>query len=124
MPKYEFITETTMREHNRSKYWIDRDYIKRYYIESNSLQEALNQYIETVNREHYDIISKNAVKNKQPIYIDLPDGEIYQVGYSFVARTLFDKGNYQGWTTQSIELWVTILETHYPNFDEDDFQKG
>lgn len=35
--------------------------------------------------------------------------EIYRVGYVITGKTEFDKGDYTGYSTQYIDLWVTVL---------------
>lgn len=52
---------------------------------------------------------KNALKNKSEMFADLSDGSIKQVGYVITGKTEFDKGDYTGYSTQYIDLWVTIL---------------
>lgn len=39
----------------------------------------------------------------------LPGGSVKQVGYVITGKAEFDKGDYSGWSTQYIDLWVTIL---------------
>lgn len=34
---------------------------------------------------------------------------VKQVGYVITGKAEFDKGDYSGWSTQYIDLWVTIL---------------
>lgn len=80
MNNYIFKTTTTMKEYNNKKWWIDSD------IE----------------------ISKNALKTKQDMFVDTPDGT-KQVGYVITGKSDFeDRDNYR-WSTQYIDLWVTIL---------------
>lgn len=116
--KYLFKTDATMKEYNCKKWWIDRDIIKDKIIIANTPQKALEKYIEEINKEHYDIVSKNAIKNKQPIYKDTEDGAI-QVGFCITASMDFDKGDYRGWSKQFFELWVEILELKDIDFEEE-----
>lgn len=105
---YLFKTETTMKEYNRSKYWIDRDYIaKDIYIKADNVDSALCQYVEQINNDYGDIISKNAVKTRQAMYIDTKEGETKQVGYVLTASIDFDNDHYK-WTKQFVDLWITI----------------
>lgn len=54
-------------------------------------------------------ISKNAIKNKSEMFVDLSNGGAKQVGYVITGKTEFDRGDYSGYSTQYIDLWVTIL---------------
>ena len=54
-------------------------------------------------------ISKNAIKNKSEMFVDLSNGGVKQVGYVITGKTEFDKGDYTGYSTQYIDLWITIL---------------
>lgn len=116
--KYLFKTNATMKEYNRKNWYIDRDYIRDKIIDAESFKIAFDKYIEEINKEHYDIVSKNAVKNKQPIYIDTKDGGAKQVGFCITASTIFDKGNYRGWSKQYFDLWVEMLELKDIDFEE------
>ena len=73
------------------------------------MKNALEIYRERVNEKYYISISQNAMKNKSEMFSDLQDGETKQVGYVITGKTEFDKGDYTGYSTQYIDLWVTIL---------------
>lgn len=108
MRKYLFQTITTMKEYNNKKWWIDSDIIRDKYILAENLKEALEKYRESVEENEYILISNNAMKNKNPMFVDATDG-IKQVGYVITGKTGFeDRENYK-WTTQYIDLWVKIL---------------
>ena len=66
-------------------------------------------YPERVEEKHYITISKNAIKNKSEMFVDLSNGGVKQVGYVITGKTEFDKGDYTGYSTQYIDLWITIL---------------
>ena len=106
---YIFRTQATMKEYNRKKWYIDSDIISKKRISADSLEDALEIYREQVEEEHYISISKNAIKNKSEMFVDMPNGEAKQVGYVITGKTEFDKGDYTGYSTQYIDLWVTIL---------------
>ena len=59
--------------------------------------------------KHGITISKNAIKTKSAMFVDMPGGSVKQVGYVITGKAEFDKGDYSGWSTQYIDLWVTIL---------------
>lgn len=106
--KYLFRTNATMKPYNHKKWWIDGDIIPHIRVNADSMGDALKQYRATVTDKHYIEISDNAMKNKQPIYYDTPDGDAVQCGYVITAKSDFrDDDNYR-WVTQYIELWVTI----------------
>lgn len=82
---------------------------KRQYCES---RESIAYYSGLNGLEIKGIeygISKNAIKNKSEMFVDLSGGGVKQVGYVITGKTEFDKGDYTGYSTQYIDLWVTIL---------------
>lgn len=110
-----FKTTSTMKEYNARKWYIDSGIVPEIRITAANLREALEQYRETVENKHYISISANAIKNKNPMYIDTPDGEPKQVGYVITGKTDFES-NYK-WVTQYIDLWVTILTVIDTDFE-------
>ena len=78
-------------------------------INADSVENALEIYRERVKEKHYISISKNAIKNKSEMFADLLDGSVKQVGYVITGKTEFSRGDYSGYSTQYIDLWVTIL---------------
>lgn len=107
---YIFKTTATMKEYNNKKWYIDGGIVSDMRIEANSVENALEIYRERVKEKHYIDISKNAIKNKSEMFVDLSNGGgAKQVGYVITGKTEFDKGDYTGYSTQYIDLWVTIL---------------
>lgn len=106
---YIFKTTATMKEYNNKKWWIDGDIISDMRINADSVENALEIYRERVEEKHYISISRNAIKNKSEMFVDMPDGGAKQVGYVITGKTEFDKGDYTGYSTQYIDLWVTVL---------------
>ena len=98
-----------MKEYNNKKWYIDGDIISDMRINADSVENALEIYREQVKEKHYINISKNAIKNKSEMFVDLSDGGAKQVGYVITGKAEFDKGDYSGYSTQYIDLWVTIL---------------
>ena len=98
-----------MKEYNNKKCYIDADIISDMSINADSVENALEIYRERVEEKHCVTISRNAIKNKSAMFVDLPDGGAKQVGYVITGKTEFDKGDYTGYSTQYIDLWVTIL---------------
>ncbi len=106
---YIFKTTATMKEYNNKKWYIDGDIISDMRINADSVKNALEIYRERVKEKNYITISKNAIKNKSEMFVDLSDGGTKQVGYVITGKTEFDKGDYTGYSLQYIDLWVTIL---------------
>ena len=106
---YIFKTTATMKEYNNKKWYIDGDIVSDMRIEADSVENALEIYRERVKEKHGITISKNAIKNKSEMFADLSDGSVKQVGYVITGKTEFDKGDYTGYSTQYIDLWVTVL---------------
>ena len=77
-------------------------------INADSVENALEKYRERVEEKYYVNISRNAIKNKSEMFVDTENG-VKQVGYVITGKTEFDKGDYTGYSTQYINLWVTIL---------------
>lgn len=110
-----FKTEAGMKPYNRKKWWIDSDIVKEARIYAVNLEAALKEYVEIVKEKFGVEISNNALKNKQPMYVDTKYGE-KQVGYVITGQTDFENGNYK-WVKQYIDLWVevlSIIETTFP----------
>ena len=106
---YIFETTATMKEYNNKKWYIDGGIVSDMRINADSVENALEIYREQVEEKHYINISKNAIKNKSEMFVDLSDGSVKQVGYVITGKTEFDRGDYSGYSTQYIDLWITIL---------------
>lgn len=106
---YIFKTTATMKEYNNKKWYIDGGIVSDMRINADSVENALEIYRERVEEKHYINISQNAIKNKSEMFADLSDGSVKQVGYVITGKTEFDRGDYTGYSTQYIDLWVTIL---------------
>ena len=119
MPTYRFETSTTMKPYNNEKWWIDSGIVRPVEVQAETLTEALNLWRNIVTERDYIEISRNAIRNKQPMYRDYNDGRTEQVGYVITGKTEFDKGDYTGYCSQYIELWVSIYIIEAPNFEEE-----
>lgn len=106
---YIFKTTATMKEYNNKKWYIDGGIVSDMRINADSVENALEIYRERVEEKHYITIFKNAIKNKSEMFADLSDGSVKQVGYVITGKTEFDRGDYSGYSTQYINLWITIL---------------
>lgn len=115
MKEYLFKTTATMKEYNNKKWWIDSNIVRDKYINAENLNEALEKYRNLVEEKDYITISNNAIKNKNPMYVDTTDGNAKQVGYVITAKAEFQDDNYN-WSTQYIDLWVSILTIEETEF--------
>lgn len=109
MAEFIFKTTATMKEYNRRKWWIAGDVVTEKRICADDLSAAIEEYRERVQNEHYISISAHAIKNKSPMYIDTKSGECKQVGYVITGKTEFEDRDAYRWSSQYIDLWVTIL---------------
>lgn len=109
MNSYIFKTTATMKEYNNKKWWIDPDFIREIHVIAENMNEALEKYREIVSEKFYTEISKSAIKNKSAMYIDTKSGEQKQVGYVITGKTEFEDDSRGRWSTQYIDLWVTVL---------------
>ena len=116
---YLFKTHAQMKPHNWDKYWIDSDIIPSHEFTADDLNSAIEQYRKWTDHCFGVEITKNAVKTKRPIYRDFEDGTTRQVGYIFTGKSLFDKGDYTGFTEQYVDLWTSILIVSYPDLHDE-----
>lgn len=118
MNNYIFKTTATMKEYNSKKWWIDSGIVREIQVEAENVKQALKKYREIVMDRDYIEISENALRCKNPMYIDTPTEEAKQVGYVITGKTEFeDRENYR-WSTQYIDLWVTIITVIDTEFEE------
>ena len=116
--RYRFETTATMKEYNYKKWWIDSDIVRPVIIEADNLKTALQRWRDKVRERDCIQISNNALKSRHPMYIDGKDGEPVQVGFVITGKTEFDKGDYSGYSTQYIDLWVTVQIVTIPDFEK------
>ena len=83
---YIFKTTATMKEYNNKKWYIDGGIVSDMRIDADSVENALEIYRERVEEKHCIIISKNAIKNKSEMFVDLSDGGAKQVGYVITGK--------------------------------------
>lgn len=105
---YILKTKARMKEYNDKKWYIDTNIISDMSINADSVGNALEIYRDRVEEKYNINISRNAIKNKSEMFVDTDNG-VKQVGYVITGKTEFYKGDYTGYSTQYIELWVTIL---------------
>lgn len=107
MNKYLFKTTTTMKEYNNKKWWIANDIIPNMTISADTVFEALNKYRDEVNKKTCITISNNALKTKNPMYIETKDGD-KQIGYVITGKYDFQDDDSYKLSTQYIDLWISI----------------
>lgn len=73
---YIFKTTATMKEYNNKKWYIDGGIVSDMRIDADSVKNALEIYRERVEEKHYITISKNAIKNKSEMFVDLSNGGV------------------------------------------------
>lgn len=108
MNTYIFKTTATMKEYNRRKWWIDGNVVTEKRVIAENLKAALDQFAELVEEKHYVTISRNALSNKSPMFVDGANGEPVQVGFVITGKTDF-QDDFGRWSGQYIDLWVEIL---------------
>lgn len=107
MKTFLFNTTATMKPYNYTKWYIDTGIIRPVTIKAENINAALKEYQHIVSEKYYVNISNYAIKNKEPMYKDTPEGDAIQCGYVLTASTDFDN-DHAGWVKQYIELWVNI----------------
>ena len=105
-----------MKEYNNKKWWIDPDSIREMRIQAKNIEDALLKYKYMVFFDARIDISDNALKTKEPMYVDTQDG-VKQVGYVITGKTYFENIDNYKWSKQYIDLWVTILTVVDTDFD-------
>lgn len=114
--KYYIRTQTTVKERDRGKWWMDSDMICPKTIEADSLPQLLELYREAVS--DMVSISDNAVKNKNAMYVDLPNGGYKQVGYVITGKTYFEDREVNYSKEHYIDMWIHIDELRDVDFSE------
>ena len=112
--RFQFTTTTTIKEQDRGKWWINSDLIDTITLHADTLEQALKRYKLTVNDIGIVTISDNAMRNKEPMYVDDKDGNPHQVGYVLTGKTLFEGDS--GYVDKYIDLWVQIHILTDPQF--------
>lgn len=118
MKNYIFKTTTTMKEYNSKKWWIDGNCVTEKRIAAENITAALEKYREAVEEDHYITISRNALKNKNPMYVDTITGETKQIGFVITGSCDFEDRNNYKWSKQYIDLWVSVLTVIDTDFEE------
>lgn len=108
MKKYIFKTTATMKPYNAKNWWIAPDIITEKYLVAENVNEALEKYRKEVFEKNYVSISDNALKSKEPMYIDTITGEPKQCGYVITGKYDFED-DCGKWVEKYIDLWVDIL---------------
>ena len=113
MKTYLLTTRAYMKDYYNSEYWIDENIVGTRRIEAGSANEAFEIFREKIQESGIVSVSKNALKNKKPVYIDLM-GNV-QIGWCVTASALFEN-EYSKAKRKYVELWVEIEEVSIPEF--------
>ena len=103
-----------MKPYNCKKWWIDQNVVREISVTAESVKEALEKYREIVKERDYIEISQNAIMHADPMFQDRKNGEAVQVGYVITGKTDFEDRERYKWSTQYIDLWVTVLTVNNP----------
>lgn len=116
MKEYLINAECSMKPYNRGKWWIDRNIIKETTIAAESIADAINAF-RKIAEDNSIYISNNAIKQKSPMYCDVPgEEEPRQCGYVLTGKTKFYDDERFCFSTQYIEVWMEIKEVYIPTF--------
>lgn len=113
MKTYLITAKAYMKDYCKGDFWIDENIIGSVRLEAGSVKEAFEIFIGKTRELGIIDISKNALKNKRPVYIDIM-GNV-QIGWCVTASTLFENG-YSTAKRKYINLWVEIEEISIPEF--------
>lgn len=101
---YEFKTHTTMKPYNRDKWFIMSDIVRDIEVEADNIENALEMWRDEVEGVE---VSKNALKNREPMFTEYKDGTCKQTGFVITASGMFND-DYTRWVRQYVECWVKI----------------
>ena len=103
-----FKASATMKEYNAEKYWIDGNIVPEYRTPETNLKKALEEWRGWVKDHTYIEISENAMRNREAMYKDGPEGDPVQIGYVITAKSEFATTEHGG---PYVNLWVEIIAT-------------
>ncbi len=94
-------------------YWIDiRN--KEQAIEAETLDEAIDKFVEFMKEKELVTISKTARKHPQTLYADFKDGSTKKVGCVFKASMKIDFGDgsssHADWRRKWCDVWTEVYE--------------
>lgn len=117
MKTYLIKTSCTMKDYNAGRYWIDRGIIGQTRIAAETIADAL-EGLRDAAEEVGITISKNALRNKEPVFVDVPEEpEPVQVGYIMTGKTeIYDRSANINGSVQFIDVWATFEEVRPVTF--------
>lgn len=113
MKTYLVTAKATMKDYYKGDFWIDENIVGSTRIEAGSTSEAFDLFIDKTREIGIVDISKNALKNKRPVYIDIM-GNV-QIGWCITGSVLFEN-EYSKAKRKFVDLWVEIEEVSIPEF--------
>lgn len=105
-----FKPTLSMKPYNSKKWFIMHDYVRPMYLDATSVKEALNKFRERVDDEYSISISDHALRAKQPMYRNLKNGGVKQIGYVITGKTMFRDDDHNCWSDQYIDVWLEIMQ--------------
>lgn len=112
MKTYLITTRVYMKDFYNRDFWIDENIVRTRRIEAGSANEAFELFIEKIKELGIVDISKNALKNKRPVYIDLVGNvQIVQSGWCVMGSVLFENGK-----RKYMDLLIEIEKLSIPEF--------
>lgn len=118
--KFLFQTTICPKPYNSKYYWIDSKCIPQTAIEAENWHQAMFSFVEFAH-EHGVDITLTALKNRTPMYRDMPDGSFKQIGFVITGHTIVygDGDDYFTSKEYTCEVWVGIQKIDDINFEEE-----
>ena len=107
MAKYQFNFTVTP---SQKGYWIDICNQKQA-ISADTLDEAIDKFVEFMEKRHFVTISKTARKHPRTMYCDCKDGTTKEVGRVFKASMEIDYGDgssHADWRRKWCDVWTEV----------------
>lgn len=113
MNKYLITAKVYMKDYYGGEFWIDENIIGSVRLEAGSTTEAFALFLDKTQEIGIIDISKNALKNKRPVYIDIM-GNV-QIGWCVTGSVLFEN-EYSRAKKKYVDLWAEIEQVSIPEF--------
>lgn len=114
MNKYLITTKVYKKGYyNGEFFWREEKRIQPIKIEAISANEAFELFTEKIQKNGIVSISKNALKNKNPLYGDLLGN--LQIGWIITDNIFIDVGINE-YSTKYFDMFVEIEELSIPEF--------
>lgn len=107
MTTYQFNFSVTP---SHKGYWIDI-VNQKHAISADTLDEAIDKFVEFMEEKHFVTISKTARKHPSTMYCDYKDGSTKEVGRVFKASMEIDFGDgssHADWRRKWCDVWTEV----------------